>query len=161
MRANVIRGRSSPTYPAVTHKALAGDYEPTLFLRGTYMMRADGFGWSPDSGSFEVKDNTIYWEDGDITENADKAIFREMPAKAGERYSEWSDEKRSMVKAKYSAKRAIEEKKMIPQDIKTYRLDDEQVELIIEALGTHAQILTKNWMVVTDDVDRLINHLQS
>ena len=125
------------------------------------MILTDGFGWSPDGGSFEIKNNMIYWENGDITENAGTTLFRSMPAKAGELYSEWSDEKRAAVKAKYAVKRAIEEKKMIPQDIKTYRLNDEQVELIIESLGTYAQVCTKNWMVVTDDIDRLINHLQS
>jgi hypothetical protein len=65
----------------------------------------DGFGFSPDGGEFEIRNNTAYWEDGDITENFNTAWVRWMPATNGkEHYADWTDEKRAAVKAERDGK---------------------------------------------------------
>jgi len=66
-----------------------------------------GPGWSPDGGKFWVKDNLVYWSDGDITDMNNGGVFRTMPGNYTheENYSEWSDEKRAEVKAKFKAER--------------------------------------------------------
>jgi len=136
-----------------------------LFKKGSNMKRPDGFGYSPDSGRFEIKNNTIYWEDGDITENADTAFFRSMPAEAGELYSEWTDDYRAAVKAEYAANRATVQQDLQQQDNKTYQLDSEAIELIIEALGTYVAPMRErslaNCGMIAYEADRLIEYLKS
>ena len=129
------------------------------------MKRPDGFGWSPEGGHFEIKNNTVYWEDGDITENADTAFFRSMPAEVGELYSEWTEEYRAEVKAEYAANRAIAQQDAQQQDNKTYQLDNEAIELIIEALGTYVAPMRErslaNCGMIAYEADRLIEYLKS
>ena len=73
------------------------------------MIVPDGFGFSPASGDFEIKDNKAYWADGDITDFATQWCFRWMRVADGVHYSEWSDEQRATVKAEWAEKRRADE----------------------------------------------------
>jgi hypothetical protein len=65
----------------------------------------DGFGFSPDGGEFEIRNNTACWEDGDITENFNTAWVRWIPATNGkEHYADWTDDKRTAVKTERDGK---------------------------------------------------------
>lgn len=66
----------------------------------------DGYGFSPDSGEFQIRENKAYWEDGDITDFATQWAIRWMPiSKTREAYADWSDEHRVQVCSEWVARR--------------------------------------------------------
>jgi hypothetical protein len=93
----------------------------------------DGFGFRPDGGQFEIRNNTAYWEDGDITENFNTAWVRWMRATNGkEHYADWTDEKRAAVKTERDGK--IQAADAALKDIVLMAVKHEEFEIIVNAL---------------------------
>jgi hypothetical protein len=94
------------------------------------------FGFSPDGGEFEIRDNTAYWADGDITEHFNQAFTRWMSSTSGvEHYADWSDEKRAAVKAEYAEKRRqYEEARNRMPSVVTMTFEECEVDVIAAAL---------------------------
>ena len=103
------------------------------------MVIPDGFGYSPDNGYFEIKDNKAYLEDGDITNFEINSPFRWMRCNTGKKYSEWSKEEREFVIEEFAKKR-MEYKinKIREMDV---ILNNKQLEIIIKALKHYIEYL--------------------
>jgi hypothetical protein len=108
------------------------------------MTQEGRFGYSPDSGEFQIRDHKAYWEDGHITD-MDVGVFRWIPITTPrERYADWTDAQRlEAQKQAYAARQQLQrqlgkDSQVEIPDSALYRLDTDQLEIIVEALWTFA-----------------------
>jgi hypothetical protein len=132
-------------------------------LKEIVMQFADGFGYSPDSGEFQIKDNKAYWEDGDITDMS-VGVFRWVPiTKAREHYADWTDEQRAAAKAAYAEKaRQYEEEQAKMPATTIISLDDEQLQLIMSSLqswSAHLNMLPGDHLETQAKISQLVQYL--
>lgn len=86
-------------------------------------MTYDAFGYSPDVGSFVIRDDKMYTEHGRVYEAHERTMIRSMPLTAGshENYADWPAEKRAQVLA--AATKEYEEHKKAKEAEHAARLE--------------------------------------
>jgi hypothetical protein len=135
------------------------------------MTQEGRFGYSPDSGEFQIRDHKAYWEDGDITD-MDVGVFRWIPITTPrERYADWTDAQRLEAQKKAYAERQQLQRELNAdsqvhiQDSALYCLNDEQRKLIVDALESlvvhECECGSDNWHQIRDRVERLVAYLEA
>ena len=69
----------------------------------------NGGGWSPDGGSFWVRDHKAYWATGEITDLSQTGMAFRVGSSGdskGEDYSKWTDEQRAKAEANTNREQA-------------------------------------------------------
>ena len=106
------------------------------------MTLPDGPGWSPDGGEYWVKNDVMYWHDGDVTRLERGIAVRTMPIDHGHDYSAWNDEKRAEVAEEWRLKRLAygDQRKARERDVERWvksakkKITEKEWDAIVESV---------------------------